>query len=78
MVKVLNLIINLQPLAGLPWPVADAISYVEMCELSEVCALTVPRLSFQRGGSARLKRLMRLKPPFRVERGWDEWFSGTP
>jgi hypothetical protein len=39
------------------------ISYVEMCALSELCVLTVPLLSFQRGGSVRLKRLMRHKPP---------------
>jgi hypothetical protein len=42
---------------------ADAISYVKMCALSALCALTVPLLSFQRGGSVRLKCLMRHKPP---------------
>jgi hypothetical protein len=36
-----------------------------------------PRTGFRRGGSVRLKRLMRHKPPFRVERGWDDCFSSN-
>ena len=43
-----------------PGLVADAISYVEMCALSVLSELTVPLLSFQRGGSVRLKRLKRV------------------
>ena len=48
-----------------PGLVADAISYVKMCELSELSELSVLLLRFRRGGSVRLKRLMRHKPPFR-------------
>jgi hypothetical protein len=45
-----------------------AFSYAEMCELSELSELSVLLLRFRRGGSVRLKRLMRHKPPFRVRR----------
>jgi hypothetical protein len=40
------------------------ISYVKMCELSELSELRVLLLRFRPGGSVRLKRLMRLKPGF--------------
>jgi hypothetical protein len=55
-------ILNKLARVGLAAPglIADAISYVKMCALSALCALTVPLLSFLRGGSVRLKRLKRV------------------
>jgi hypothetical protein len=70
---------DLRPFGGRPVPgwQPDAISSVKMCELSELSELSVLLLSFQRGGSVRLKRLMRPKPPFQVKRGWDDCCSGN-
>jgi hypothetical protein len=67
---------DLKPWGGWrPWPVTWWDFLCKYVRTKRTMRTKCPRTGFRRGGSVRLKRLMRHKPPFRVERGWDDCFA---